>query len=81
MADDLISKRKQAIVSRFEAERERAAQRYDVQLKGLERRKEADLQSIERRFETEMGRLDKVTQVAPEGSVRLNQSKLNLSYL
>ena len=43
MAEDLITKRKQALVSRFEAERERVAQRYDLQFKSLERRKEADM--------------------------------------
>ncbi len=72
MADDLITKRRQAIVSRFEAERERVAQRYEVQFKSLERRKESDLQAIDRRSEIEMGQLDKVAAVAEQGRARLN---------
>jgi hypothetical protein len=72
MADDVISKRKQALVSQFEAERTRALQRYEVQLKNLERRKEADLQAIERRSKTEIGRLDQAAAVANEGRARLN---------
>lgn len=72
MADDLITKRRQAIVSRFEAERERVAQRYEVQFKSLERRKESDLQAIDRRSEVEMGQLDKVAAVAGQGRARLN---------
>ena len=72
MADDLMNKRKQALLSRFEAERERVAQRYDVQLQSLQRRKDADLQAIERRSESEIARLEKIAVAGEEGRARLN---------
>ena len=68
-----MDKRKQALLSRVEAERERVVQRYEVQMQSLQRRKEADLQAIERRSESELGRIEKFAATADDARGRLNQ--------
>ena len=54
MTSDVLDQRKEAIESRFAADKQRTEMRYDKQIESLVRRKEAELDSILRRKENEL---------------------------
>ena len=72
MASGVLDQRRDAIDSRFAAEKQRTELRYDKQIESLVRRKEAELDSISRRKENELQRLknaiEQSKKVRPEGS-------------
>ena len=72
MSDELLSRRKQDLLSRTEVERDRIVKRYDAQLQNVQRRRDAELEAVDRRSKAETERMVKTVEMAEKSRARLN---------